>query len=600
MKSLEFLVILLQPLTFVPDLVEHVSKYGDYERISMTSVDINKIYSNDYADFFVEYIGIPSVLDQFRADGVQIINFFYAVAYLPISTMTPEVLSATGIVLPALFGLTNEASLEASGIIRLRNIPNFNLRGKGVLIGFVDTGIDYMNPVFQNADKTTRIDAIWDQTIISAVPQESIPYGTEYTRELINEALKSETPFQVVPSKDENGHGTMVAGISAGNEVPESGFYGVATDTDIVVIKLKPAKKYLKDFFLIPENADCYQENDLLFGIQYLLNYSYKVNKPLVICLSCDTPYYARDGRDIISGYLSIRSSFPGLAVIIPAGNERNARRHYLGVINESPGFDTIELNVGVEESGFTMRLWGASPNYFTIDITSPSGEYIPKIDAKLQETREVRFIFESTVIYISFQIVEKQTGDQSIFLRFIKPVAGIWKFKVYGRGIYPMNYNIWLPMNGFITPNTYFIRSTPDTTLLSVACASVPITVTAYNALDDSLFLDASIGYTRTNMVKPDIAAPGVNILSPNLDQSFSLVSGTSAAAAHTAGVAALLLEWGVVRGQYSNMSTQDIKVFMTRGARRRLDVLYPNKEWGYGILDVFNVFDSIRRGDT
>jgi subtilisin family serine protease len=208
----------------------------------MTSTDIDKIYSNDYADFFVEYFGIPSVLDKFKTDGVRIINFFLAVAYLPVSTMTPNVLTETGYTVPAIFGLTNEAALEASGIIRLRNIPNFNLRGKGVLLGFVDTGIDYTNPVFQNADKTTRIAAIWDQTIISTEPQEGIAYGTEYSKEQINEALKSDAPFQVVPSKDVIGHGTMVAGIAAGNEVPESGFYGVATDAEILSVKLKPAK----------------------------------------------------------------------------------------------------------------------------------------------------------------------------------------------------------------------------------------------------------------------------------------------------------------------------------------------------------------------
>lgn len=562
----------------------------------MTSDDIDKIYSNEYADFFIEYYGIPSLLDVYKNDGIRIINFFLAVAYLPVSTMTRDVLSSTTYTVPALFGLTSEVAIESSGITRLRNIPNFNLRGKGVLIGIVDSGIDYTNPIFQNADQTTRIAAIWDQTIKNEQPQEGIAYGTEYNREQINEALKSSDPFLIVPSKDEIGHGTMIAGIAAGNEVPEKGFYGVAPGTDIIAVKLKLAKQYLKNYFQVPEDAICYQENDLLFGIQYLLNYSYRVNQPIVICMSCDTSQYARDGKDIISSWLSLQASYPGLSVFIPAGNEGNARRHYYGIIEKATGYETVELKVGPNEEGFTMELWGASPNIFTVDMVSPSGEYISKIDARLKETRTVSFIFETTIIYIHYQIIDSQNGDQLIRFRFINPGEGIWKFNVYGRGIYPMNFHIWLPMDNFITSDTYFIRSDPYTTLLSLSCATIPVTVTAYNTVDDSLYINSGRGYTRIDMIKPDIAAPGVDILSPSLDHGFVRVTGTSAAAAHAAGVAAMLFEWGIIKGNYPLMSTQDIKIFMIRGARRNIDISYPNKDWGYGILDAFSVFDKLR----
>lgn len=562
----------------------------------MTSDDIEKIYSNEYADFFIEYYGIPSVLEEFKEYGIQIINFFQAVAYLPVGIMTADVLSKLTYTVPALFGLTNVNTIESSGITRLRNIPNFNLRGKGVLIGFVDTGIDYTNPIFQKADRTTRISAIWDQTIRRDPPQEGVIYGTEYSREQINEALRSQEPYQIVPSRDEIGHGTMMAGIAAGNEVPEKGFYGVAPEADIIAVKLKPAKPYIREYFQVPQDAVCFQENDLLFGIQYLLNYAFRVNQPIVICMSCDTSQYARDGKDFISSWLSLQASYPGLSVFIPAGNEGSARRHFYGSIDKGKGYETVELNVGPKEKGFTMELWGASPNVFTIDIISPSGEYISKIDARLKETFTITFIFEATIIYIHYRIIDAQNGDQLIRFRFIDPSEGIWKINVYGRGIYPMDFHIWLPMNDFITADTYFLRSNPYTTLLSLSCATVPVTVTAYNTEDDSLYSNAGRGYTRINMIKPDIAAPGVNILSPSLDQGFVLVSGTSAATAHAAGVAAMLLEWGIIKGNYPLMSTQDIKIFMIRGARRNIDISYPNKDWGYGILDAYSVFDRIR----
>lgn len=564
----------------------------------MTPEEIEKIYSNDYADFIIDYNGDLSVLEKYKGNTIVIINFFLAVVYLPVSIMTEEVISIMGYsTLPNLLGLVSETSLESSGILKLRNIPNYDLKGKGVLLGVVDSGIDYTNPIFQYADKTTRISSIWDQTIISDNVPLGLPYGTEYTKEQINEALKNENPFRIVPSKDEIGHGTMIAGIAAGNEVPESGFYGVAPDTELVIVKLKPAKPYLKEFFRVPGDAIAYQENDIIAGIQYLLNHATSVNKPIVICISADTAQYAHDGRGTTSSWLSAIAILVGTAVIIPVGNEGNARRHYYGEITKTMNFDTVELNVGSNENGFSMELWGTTPNVFAIDITSPTGEYIPRIDIRLNETREVTFIFEQTIIYVDYAIVESQSGDQLILLRFSKPAPGIWRFNVYGRGIYPMNYNIWLPINGYITADTYFIRSDPYITLLSLSCASIPITVTGYNIMDDSLYINAGKGYTRINNVKPDIAAPGVNILSPSLDHGFVEVTGTSAAAAHTAGVAAMLFEWGIVNGHYPKMSTIDMKIFMIRGARRATDIQYPNKEWGYGILDVFNVYERIRR---
>ncbi len=565
----------------------------------MSPEEREKIYSNDYFDLIIEYNGDPYILEAFSGYLVNIINMFLAIAYVPVSIINEESISRMGYaVFPNLFGLISDTALESSGISRLRRIPSFDLRGKGVLIGFLDSGIDYTNPVFQYADNTTKIARLWDQSINSDQTPNGFPYGTEYTREQINDALKSEDPYLIVPSRDEVGHGTMISGIAAGNEVPERGFYGVAPDAEIVVVKLKQAKQNLTSYFRIPDNELAYQENDLMTAYQYLMNAAYDFNKPMVICNAVDTSQYAHDGRGTTSSWLSLRANNIGMAVISAVGNEGNARRHYSGVVNPLNGYDTVELNVGPGEGGFSMELWGAMPNLFTLDITTPTGEYIPRIDIKIFETRRLSFIFDPTIIYIDYTLVEAQSGDQLILLRFTDPSPGIWKFKVFGRGIDPMRYNIWLPMNYYISQDTYFIRSDPYITLLSISCAPTPIAVTAYNDADDSLYINAGRGYTRLDNVKPDIAAPGVNILAPDINQGFAAVSGTSAAAAHTAGVAAMLFEWGIVNGRYPDMNTQDMKVFMMRGARRDVDRVYPNRDWGYGILDVFNIFESLRTG--
>jgi subtilisin family serine protease len=558
-----------------------------------------RIISEEYADLIIEYNGDTSVFEQFTDSTVQIINLQYAFVHVPVDFITQDIVYRMGYgVMPTCFGIISESSLEASGIFRLRNIPVFNLRGQGVLLGIIDTGVDYTNPIFQYADKTTRIISIWDQTIESDNPPVGMEYGTEYTRTKINEALQNENPLSIVPSMDDNGHGTMLAGISGGNEVPESGFFGVAPDAEFAVVKLKPAKQFLRDFFYISENAVCFQETDILLGLIYLYEVSLRYGRPVVICIAVGSSQGAHDGFGTLSTYISMVSFRPKMGVIIAAGNEGNARRHYSGNVNPTTGYDTVELNVAENEPGFSMELWASGADMYAIDILTPSGEYIPRIATGRDEHRVITFIFEATIIYVDYQMIESQSGEQLILVRFEKPSSGIWRFNVYERGGLNMGFNIWLPMDGFISEDTYFIRSDPYTTILTLGNAISPLTVTAYNDADDSLYLNSSRGFTRIDRVKPEVAAPGVNVLGPTLDKTFTPYTGTSISAAHTAGIAALIYEWGVIRGNLPAMSTIELKNLIIRGARRDIDIEYPNRDWGYGILDVFNTFDALRSG--
>lgn len=564
----------------------------------MTFEKGERMISNDYADLLITYAGNESAFENFQDATVHIIDFFNAIVHVPVEQITNDIIVQLGYsAMPSLFGLISQASLEASGIYRLRNVPDFNLRGQGVLIGFLDTGINYTNPIFKYADNTTKIVSIWDQTIVSDNYPENELYGTIYSREQINQALQSENPYEIVPSRDEIGHGTMLAGIAAGNEMPENGFYGVAPDAELVVVKLKQAKPYLMDFFGVPQNAVCFQETDILFALQYIRDTAVRLNRPVVICVALGTSQGAHDGRGTLSSLLSLRAEDAGTAVVIAAGNEGNARRHYFGIVDPANDYDTVELNIGENEGNFSMELWGNSPGIFTIDIKTPSGEFIPRIIPRLDENFEIGFIFEKTTIYIDYQLVESQSGDQLILIRFRNPSPGIWTFNVYEQGDLNVGFHIWLPMEGFISNNTFFIRSNPYTTILSLGNGSVPITVTSYNDVDDTLYLNSSRGYTRVEVIKPELAAPGVDITSPSLDEGFTEVTGSSPAAAHLAGVAAMLLEFGIIKGNIPNMNTIIVKIFMIRGAKRNIQIEYPNRDWGYGILDIYNVFDIIRR---
>ncbi len=565
--------------------------------MAMTEGERFKIISEDYIDLIIDYIGNPRIFDRYPGATIHILNDRFAVAYIPVAQLTSRSIRQQGYsALPLCYGLSSQKGLEASGITRLRRLPGFNLRGEGVLVGFIDTGIDYTNPVFRREDGSSRIVAIWDQTIDSDRYPLPYFYGTEYSMDEINQALSSANPLEVVPSVDLNGHGTMLAGIAAGSEVREEDFSGVAPDAEIIVVKLKQAKQALKDFFIIPSGVECYQENDIMWGIQYMVLKAQSLGRPVAICIGLGSTQGSHDGRGPLSDILSLASDISGVVSTVAAGNEGNAASHFYSEINAEIGYSTVELNVGENEPGFTMTLWGAAPNTYSIDILSPTGEYIPRITESLYVNREVSFVFERTRILIDYQMVEPSTGDQLILMRFRNPTPGIWTFKVYQRGDLQGNFHIWLPITAFISEDTYFIQPDPYTTITSPGNAHEPITVTAYSPDNNTLYRRASKGFTRINTVKPELAAPGVNIQAPNLQQGFTYMTGTSAAAAHTTGVAAMFLEWAIVKGHYPGVNTEEIKEFLIRGARRNPNFIYPNRDWGYGILDMYNVFDILR----
>ncbi len=560
----------------------------------------DRILGEDFADFIIQnelIFDFNTIISSYDVCFIRGDEFtFY---FTPITANLDQILQNYGyIIFPRVFGLQQLESIEASGLSRLRSIPSLNLNGQGVIVGFVDTGIDYTHDAFKKADGSSRIVTLWDQTIQTGPPPEAFQfqYGTEYTQAQINEALASDNPLEVVPSVDEIGHGTFLAGITAGSENLENNFEGIVPLADIAVVKLKPAKKYLRDFYVIPDSATCYQESDIMFGVKYLVDYAEKLNRPIAICIGLGTSNGGHDDRGNLSRYLSSIADRRGIAVVIAAGNEGNRGHHYSGSVPRGQTFDTVELKVGPNEYGFTMELWGAVPNTFSIDILTPSGEYVPRIPARLNETRTIQFIFEQTTIKVDYILVEAQTGNQLILLRFRNPSEGIWRFQVYANTEISSQFNIWLPINDFISSETFFTKPDPDFTLTSPANTTIPIVVTAYDHTNDSLYLHASRGFTANNKISPSFASPGVNLLGPSANNTYTTSSGTSLAAAYTTGIAAFFLEWGITRGNYTQLDSVEINKLLIRGARRDPNMIYPNKQWGYGILDVYNTFNLLR----
>lgn len=562
----------------------------------MTIIDRDRIIGEDFFDLIIEYRTYTGLIELFGEEALHRIDEIYAVLHVPVEQFFAEISNVRYAEIPLLFGLTDVTSLDASRVLDLRQTPAFNLRGEGVIIAIIDTGIDYTNPVFIRPDGTSKILSIWDQTINTGPTYQEANFGTIYSREQINQALASDDPLSIVPSMDENGHGTMLAGIAAGNDVEEENFYGVAPDADLIIVKLREAKQITRRFFRVPNNVTCFQENHIMWALRYCNQEARRLNRPLVICFGIGSSQGGHTGRSPLSVVLNIVADLPDTVVVTSAGNEGNLGRHYYGVIDPTIGSNTVELNVSENDKQFAMELWGDPPGIYSIDVLSPSGEYIPRIPASIRVGRVISFIFEQTTLYVDYSTIESQTGDQLILIRFDNASAGIWRFNVYGHGDLATGFHIWLPMGNFISENTYFIQPNIFTTVLSPGTTTYPITVTSYNPVNNNLYVNAGRGYTRNNTIKPEIAAPGVNYLAPSLNHTFQAFTGTSVSAAHTAGVVALILEWGTVRGNEPGMDSNVLKNHLIRGARRSTNLTYPNRDWGYGILDVFKVFENMR----
>ena len=550
--------------------------------------------SEDYADFITRYYERPAeFLARAGTDCIDFINYQYAVVHLPQAVARELTISTvTYSAIPKLYALLDLTSLDAAGILSAAKLPPLSEQGRGVMIGFIDTGIDYQNPLFQNKDGSTRILGIWDQTLGNDSPGEShspsifpVSYGTQYTKEQIDAALRSENPLESVPSTDTNGHGTMVASIAAGNETADGSFSGAAPNCYLGIVKLKPAKQYLRDFFLIRENADAYQENDIMMGVSYLFALANQYHTPLVICLAVGTNMGSHTGTSNLSTFLNEMSTFPGTAVVTAAGNETGYAHHYRGSTSPGNPIHQVELNIGETTRGFSMEFWAQNTAAYTIGFRSPSGEVIEGPALRNMEADTLRFLLEGTKITVYSRIVSNADGSQLIFLRFQDPFPGIWTLTITNRTDISDSFHLWLPNRSFIPDDTYFLRPDPDTLITDPGNATYPITVGAYDHTTGGIYIHSSRGFSRSGVIKPELAAPGVGTL-----------TGTSAAAAHVAGAAAILLNWGILQGNDPYMNSSTIKTYLIRGADRNPSRTYPNREFGYGTLNLYQAFLNLR----
>lgn len=557
------------------------------------------ILSEDYRDFIGNHVR-TSFFDTIAQEDhcEQDAGFGYKCIYLPAPAADPITLSRYSYYsIPKCYAPISMETLNQAGILPVQNYPTLQLKGSGILIGFMDSGIDYTNDIFRNLDGSTRIAAIWDQTVQSGTPPRNFSYGSEYTQQQINDALRSEEPLELVPTTDDSGHGTYAASLAAGGADAGEQFLGAAPDASIAMVKLKQAKQYLRDYYFIPDSAVCYQETDLMLGLRYLNDLADSLGLPLVVCITCGSSMGGHIGTLPLSFLIDGYSTMTNHITVIGTGNEADKRHHYSATLENTEDIKTVELRIGENVTGFSLELWTEVPNILSISITSPSGENTSRIPFRVGTSAEIDFLFERTKVSVDYRLLVEKSSSELVFFRFDAPAPGIWKIAVEPLTVADGNFHMWLPLTEFLTGEVFFLESDPYYTLTNPANSDSPVVVSYYDGITGAVSQSSGRGYTRTGRLRPDITAPGVNVTGALPGGRFSSRTGSCISAAVTAGAVALMLEWILDIRKVPGIDSFQIKSLLILGAVRPKTMEYPNREWGYGQLNLYNTFETMRQ---
>lgn len=467
---------------------------------------------------------------------------------------------------------------KGASCIRTVQMGRNGLSGKGVLVGVVDSGVDYFHPDFRNTDGSSRILRLWDQSIEGDPPQ-GYATGTEYTKAEIDEALAlgEDQGRRFLPSVDQSGHGTSVLGIAAGNGRASDGVErGVAYESDILVVKMG-----------IPRGNSFPRTTELIQGVDYLVRQALRMGRPLVINLSFGNNYGSHKGDSLLETYLDTVSSMGRVVICTGTGNNADQPLHGAGILRQGE-IREIELSVSMREVTLNVQLWKSYEDEMEIYIEHPSGRRIGPLE---EELGTYRYQIEHTRLLIYYGKPGPYHVTQEIYLDFLPTEdyvdSGIWRLILRGKQVRGGVYDLWLPGGNTLNRGTGFYEPVSDGTLTIPSTAARVITVGAYDPLVNAYAEFSGRGSKMLPYQKPDLAAPGVNIAAPVPGGEYRAVTGTSFAVPFVSGAAALLMEWGIVKENDPYLYGEKIKAYLRRGAIPLPGYeQYPNEEVGWGTL--------------
>lgn len=566
----------------------------------------SEIFSDpNYIHYVVEYQGDLENEAAYSSDHyITIINDKYAIISLILEDIATDQFTFEKNPFPSIVYITRfyEYTLQSLSPIVAANInliqiaPPFYQTGKGVIVGMIDTGIDYLNKEFIKPDGTSRVLNIWDQTINNSSPIENVPFGTIYFNDEINNAIKAASdglnPYDIVPSKDIIGHGTAMAGIIGATGInPE--IIGAAPECDFVVVKLIESASIKK---LLTPTVPIYDRTSLMLALNYLLEYALFSNKPMVIYFPLGTNFGNHKSDGLLEDYINDICNNKALTVITGSGNEGDASGHTSGKIEKKGDFADIQLYISDLQKFLRLEIWIDKPNIMSLEVISLSGESTGIIPASLNQQQSSIFIFEKTSVLIEYHIPDELSGDELIVVDLNNLMPGIWKLRLHADYVLDGTYNSWISQRGIALGDTRFIAPDPYGTFTSPGSAEFIITVANYNQDNFNIVSSSGMSFKGIKNNGIDIAAGGINAKTTGINNDTVVVSGTSVSAAVVAGASALMFQWALVDGHDPDMYSQKLRTYLSRGTAKRLNDVYPNAEWGYGVLDMLGVFKYLQ----
>lgn len=479
-----------------------------------------------------------------------------------------------------------------------------------------NTAMDDMGSTENTAADNTQ-DSAPDATRPARRPPAGYRLGVEFDSTQINRALAmpaGQRQYELLPSIDSSGHGTAVAGIAAGDSPM---YQGVAPEAELLIVKLG-----------LPDAASFPRTTEIMRAVTYAIHKAIELRMPLVINLSFGNTYGAHDGSSLIERFLDNAAEIGRTVICVGSGNEGNSGGHLAGSLLQedniagsrprtglpSGGADgvpsrigpiarpvSVELAVADYERTLNVQLWKNYCDTYRIFLRSPGGQetQLPeminggKYTLTLEQTQILVYFGKPAPYAVAEEIYFEMLPEGQNYIN-----SGVWTIRLEPLQVVTGRYYFYLPSAVVRAAGTGFYQSTPEVTLTIPSTAAKVISVGAYDSTYEAYadfsgrgYADANrtIGVVAAGLAKPDLAAPGVGIIAPDIYGGYTPVTGTSFATPIVAGSCALLMEWGIVRGNDVFLYGEKVKAYLRAGARAlRGETVYPNSRVGWGGLCV------------
>ncbi|MCC3865991.1 S8 family peptidase [Terrisporobacter petrolearius] len=483
-------------------------------------------------------------------------------------------------------------TLDASGISNFIN-PYANLTGEGILVAIIDSGIDYLHPDFIKDDGTSKIVSIWNQESDKSNPPIGMTFGSEYSNEEINEAIKNNNGDLCI---DKIGTGTIAAGIIASGGKIEETYKGIAPNAQLIVVKLRKYKDtYSKDRIN-------YESSDFLAAISYVISVSKKLNKPLIINFSVGATSTSIYNLSILNTFTELSQS--GTVIVSGAGNEGNTDTHYYGKFSKGTSFNENDYQDVILQEGegknidITINFLG--PDKVKVAIISPSGE-ISQLSEYVPDNYKINgsFNLENTNYSMEYILPWLLSGGTVIKIKLNDIKPGIWTIRIIPEYIINGNYNLYIPNRNIISPTTRFLDGDSSYTITRFGLLKYVITVGVYNEKTNSMWLGSSKGPHGENKIKPDIVASGVDVISTFPNNAYNTGTGSGISSSIVCGILALIMEYILKQTHLPRYSlyNEPLKTYLMIGATQNSLYTYPNISQGYGLLNYQNTLMKIAK---